>query len=79
MRGELTIGCRIWRRIPCYFRPRTISYPQSYEHGTGWDAVLKHAYFQPNTLWSDYTPVVCVNCAPQLPRLWLPLIGNAGG
>lgn len=63
-----------------YFRLRTIAYPQSYyENGSGWDAVCEHAYFQPNTLWSDYTPVVCVNCAPPAPRLWLPLLGNAGG
>jgi hypothetical protein len=62
---------------PYYFRLRTLSYAHTYydDEPSGWDA-FSHVYIQPNNLWSDYTPVVCVNCegTPVSPRAFLPIL-----
>lgn len=59
-----------------YFRVRTFSSAHvQYLQTQKWD-VFDHPYVQPNDLWSDYTPVVCVNCqvTPASSRAFLPIL-----
>ncbi len=58
-----------------YFRVRTFTPAHDYRASS---EVFNHVYIQHNNLWSDYTPLVCVNCAPR-PRAFLPLVGRGAG
>ncbi len=62
---------------PHFFRVRTFS-PAHGSQSPGWGDLFEHAYYQQSNLWSDYTPLVCVNCA-LVPRAFLPLVGRGAG
>jgi hypothetical protein len=59
------------------FRLRTRSYAHTYyDYGMDWD-IFNHPYVQPNNLWSDYTPVVCVNSPDATGgRTFLPFVAR---
>lgn len=59
-----------------YARLRTVSHARTYSLGSPCLDVFDHEYIQPNNLWSDYTPLVCVNCrlGPDAGRAFLPFV-----
>lgn len=58
-------------------RLRTVTHARAYSASDACLSVFNHAYFQPNNLWSDYTPVVCVgDPQPVAHNVWLPLVAR---